>query len=56
VFMDRAAVGLGAVFLHLGAELNYHRMFNEALGDFHLDALAKNQGAALAAVELPAPR
>jgi predicted unusual protein kinase regulating ubiquinone biosynthesis (AarF/ABC1/UbiB family) len=47
VFMDRAAVGLGAVFLHLGAELNYHRMFNEALGDFHLDALAKNQQAAL---------
>ena len=48
VFMDRAAVGLGAVFLHLGAELNYHQMFNEALGDFHLDALAKNQQAALA--------
>ena len=47
VFLDRAAVGLGAVFLHLGAELNYHRMFNEALGDFHLDGLATNQTRAL---------
>ena len=52
VFMDRAAVGLGAVFLHLGAELNYHQMFNEALGDFHLDVLTKNQKTALAKVGL----
>ena len=27
VFMDRAAIGLGAVFLHLRAELNFHRLF-----------------------------
>ncbi len=52
VFMDRAAVGLGAVFLHLGAELNYHRMFNEALGVFRLDALANSQQAALQKVGL----
>src|SRR3984893_3626572 len=25
VFMDRAAIGLGGVFLHLGAELNFYR-------------------------------
>jgi predicted unusual protein kinase regulating ubiquinone biosynthesis (AarF/ABC1/UbiB family) len=30
VFMDRAAIGLGAVFLHLAAELNFYRLFNEA--------------------------
>ena len=47
VFLDRAAVGLGAVFLHLGAELNYHQMFEEALGDFSLKALTDNQAAAL---------
>ena len=47
VFMDRAAVGLGAVFLHMGAELNYHQMFSEALGDFHLATLERNQQAAL---------
>src|SRR5437588_771627 len=27
VFMDRAAIGLGGVFLHLRAELNFHRLF-----------------------------
>lgn len=52
VFLDRAAVGLGSVFLHLGAELNYHRMFEEALGDFHIDALARDQAAALAKANL----
>ncbi len=52
VFLDRAAVGLGAVFLHLGAELNYHRMFEEALGDFSLEALTANQAGALEAAGL----
>ena len=35
--MDRAAIGLGAVFLHLRAELNFHRLFNEAIEDFSVD-------------------
>ena len=34
VFMDRAAIGLGAVFLHLRAELNFYRLFNEAIQAF----------------------
>ena len=34
VFMDRAAIGLGAVFLHLAAELNFYRLFNEAIERF----------------------
>ena len=34
VLMDRAAIGLGAVFLHLRAELNFYRLFNEAIEDF----------------------
>ena len=34
VFMDRAAIGLGAVFLHLAAELNFYRLFNEAIENF----------------------
>lgn len=29
VFMDRAAVGLGAVFMRLKAELNWHQLFEE---------------------------
>ncbi len=55
VFMDRAAIGLGGVFLHLDAKLNYHDMFNAALGDFRLDALAAAQRAALEFVGLAAP-
>ena len=34
VFMDRAAIGLGGVFLHLRAELNFHRLFETAVGGF----------------------
>jgi predicted unusual protein kinase regulating ubiquinone biosynthesis (AarF/ABC1/UbiB family) len=52
VFMDRAAIGLGGVFLHLRAELNFHRLFDAAVADFNLDALSKRQGAALSAVGL----
>lgn len=52
VFLDRAAVGLGAVFLHLGTELNYHRMFEEALGDFAQERLAADQAVAMKAAGL----
>jgi predicted unusual protein kinase regulating ubiquinone biosynthesis (AarF/ABC1/UbiB family) len=52
VFMDRAAIGLGGVFLHLRAELNFHRLFDAAVADFSLDSLAQRQGAALSAVGL----
>jgi predicted unusual protein kinase regulating ubiquinone biosynthesis (AarF/ABC1/UbiB family) len=47
VFMDRSAIGLGGAFLHLSARLNFHRLFEEALADFDLDALAARQKAAL---------
>ncbi|MBV8836367.1 MAG: AarF/ABC1/UbiB kinase family protein [Alphaproteobacteria bacterium] len=52
VFMDRAAIGLGAVFLHLDARLNFHRLFNEAIEKFSLAELSKRQAAALAKVGL----
>jgi predicted unusual protein kinase regulating ubiquinone biosynthesis (AarF/ABC1/UbiB family) len=52
VFMDRAAIGLGAVFLHLRAELNYYRLFNAAIENFSIDRVAKRQAAALAAAGL----
>jgi predicted unusual protein kinase regulating ubiquinone biosynthesis (AarF/ABC1/UbiB family) len=47
VFMDRAAVGLGAVFLHLRAELNFYKLFNEAIERFSIDRVAKRQADAL---------
>jgi len=52
VFMDRAAVGLGAVFLHLRAELNFYRLFNEAIERFSIDRVAKRQADALKAAGL----
>lgn len=52
VFMDRAAIGLGAAYLRLGAELNWHRMFEESLVGFDVDAVATRQSEALAKVGL----
>jgi len=54
VFMDRAAIGLGGVFLHLRAELNFHRLFNEAIEEFSIKAVEKRQRAALSAAGLEA--
>jgi predicted unusual protein kinase regulating ubiquinone biosynthesis (AarF/ABC1/UbiB family) len=55
VFMDRAAVGLGAVFLHLKAELNYHQLFEAEIEKFSLETLAARQTEALTAAGLPLP-
>ena len=52
VFMDRAAIGVGAAYLRLGAELNFHRLFEESLEGFSEDGLAVAQAAALAKVGL----
>ena len=43
VLMDRAAVGLGSVFLHLKAEVNWHRIFHDLIDDFSLEELTKAQ-------------
>ncbi|WP_395667223.1 ABC1 kinase family protein, partial [Methylocella sp.] len=55
VFMDRAAIGLGGAFLHLDARLNFHRLFEAAIGDFALEALRPRQRDALARAGLAAP-
>lgn len=47
VLMNRAAVGLGAVFLHLKAEMNFHEMFEAEIDGFEREALARRQAAAL---------
>ena len=53
VFMDRAAVGLGSVFWHLKAEINWHRLFHELIDDFDEAVLAKRQRAALDRAGVP---
>jgi predicted unusual protein kinase regulating ubiquinone biosynthesis (AarF/ABC1/UbiB family) len=52
VLMDRAAIGLGGVFLHLAAELNFHRLFEEAIERFSLEEVAARQTDALNAAGL----
>jgi predicted unusual protein kinase regulating ubiquinone biosynthesis (AarF/ABC1/UbiB family) len=52
VFMDRAAIGLGGVFLHLDARLNFYRLFNEAIEKFSTAEVGKRQAAALKKVGL----
>ncbi len=55
VFMDRAAIGLGGVFLHLAAKLNYYRLFNEAIEEFSVAKVGVRQKAALAKAGLAVP-
>ena len=53
VFMDRAAIGLGSVFMHLKAEINWHRLFHELIEDFDAADLARRQQAALKEAGVP---
>ncbi|MFW5678916.1 MAG: ABC1 kinase family protein [Pseudomonadota bacterium] len=47
VLMDRAAIGLGSVFMHLNADLNWHRLFMDLAENFHLATVERNQARAL---------
>jgi predicted unusual protein kinase regulating ubiquinone biosynthesis (AarF/ABC1/UbiB family) len=55
VIMDRAAIGLGAVFLRLQAEVNWHRLFNEVIARFDVAALERRQAEMLARHAVPLP-
>jgi predicted unusual protein kinase regulating ubiquinone biosynthesis (AarF/ABC1/UbiB family) len=52
VLMDRAAIGLGSVFTHLGAEINWHRMFHDLIDGFDEKILEQTQNTAFDAVGL----
>ncbi len=52
VFMDRAAIGLGAAFLHLGAAQNWRQLFEQSLEGFSVETLARRQAATLQTVGL----
>ena len=47
VFMDRAAVGLGSVFMHLKAEVNWYQIFHRLIENFNEKELNKRQQKAL---------
>ena len=55
VLMDRAAIGLGSVFMHLQAEVNWHQLFMGLIEDFDVAALEQRQTAALQAQGLDPP-
>ena len=55
VLMDRAAIGLGSVFMHLRAEINWHRLFHDLIADFDADTLAARQDEAMKAADVPPP-
>ncbi len=55
VFMDRAAIGLGGVFLHLGARQNWYRLFNETIADFKLETVSGRQAVTFADAGVPLP-
>ena len=52
VLMDRAAIGLGSVFMHLKAEINWYRVFHELVGDFSEKNLKDKQNKVLKKVGL----
>ena len=55
VFMDRAAIGLGGVFLHLDAELNFYRLFNEAIAGVDIGSVTRRQHEAFTQAGVPLP-
>ena len=53
--MDRAAIGLGSVFTHLKAEINWHRLFHDLIDDFDEQNLEDRQKKALNDFDIPFP-
>ena len=52
VLIDRAAVGLGSVFMHLNAKLNWHHLVEDMIKDFDQEILKKRQDKVLKEVGL----
>jgi predicted unusual protein kinase regulating ubiquinone biosynthesis (AarF/ABC1/UbiB family) len=55
VFMDRAAIGLGGVFLHLDAKQNWYRLFNEQMEGFNVATVATRQRDVFGRAGVPLP-
>ena len=55
VFMDRAAIGLGGVFMHLNAEVNWFRHFHDLIDGFNPVNMKRKQNRMLKRFNLDAP-
>ncbi|MBT3536180.1 MAG: AarF/ABC1/UbiB kinase family protein [Rhodospirillaceae bacterium] len=54
VFMDRAAIGLGGVFMHLNAEVNWYRHFHDLIDGFDAAKMRRKQAQLLKKFDLEA--
>jgi len=54
VLMDRSAIGLGSVFTHLKAKMNWHRLFHDLIDDFDEKELGRRQCKLLKKFDIPA--
>lgn len=52
VLVDRAAIGLGSVFMRLKCEVNWYRLFHDMVGSFDTSHVAQNQQKVLEKVGL----
>ncbi len=52
VLMDRAAIGLGSVFMHLSAEINWHNLFHELIDNYDVEKLEMSQNKILKSSQL----
>ena len=55
VFMDRAAIGLGGVIMHLRAEINWHRLFHDLTDGYDAQAMHRRQTRILRKFGVPLP-
>ena len=53
VFMDRAAIGLGSVFLHLNAEINWYKVFHSLIDQFDVKKIEIFQKKELKKAKIP---
>jgi len=45
--VDRAAIGLGSVFMRIEAEINWHQLFHSLVDTFDSDKMQTRQRAAM---------
>ena len=43
MFIDRAAIGMGSLFMKLNVRLNWYELFNNLIKDFELNHIKKKQ-------------
>ena len=41
--MDRAAIGMGSLFMKLGVKLNWHKLFKDLIKDFDETRILKER-------------